>query len=68
MKANIFLLLIMFSLLVPTLTIGSEGNNMEKHHALNQKQQCIIPIAAFTAEGDIKSLKPALNQGLDAPA
>ena len=41
---------------------------MEKHHALNQKQQCIIPIAAFTAEGDIKSLKPELNQGLDAPA
>ena len=50
------------------LAIDSEGNNMEKHHALNQKQQCIIPIAAFTAEGDIKSLKPALNQGLDAPA
>ena len=39
---------------------------MEKLHALNQKQQCIIPIAAFTAEGDIDRLKPALNQGLDA--
>jgi 4-carboxymuconolactone decarboxylase len=66
MKANISSLLIMCSLLTPTLAIGEEGNNMKKHHALNQKQQCIIPIAAFTAEGDIAPLKPALNQGLDA--
>ena len=66
MKANIFSLLIMFSMLITALVIDSEGNNMEKHHALNQKQQCIIPIAAFTAEGDINRLKPALIQGLDA--
>jgi 4-carboxymuconolactone decarboxylase len=66
MKANISSLLIMCSLLTPTLAIGEEGNNMKKHHPLNQKQQCIIPIAAFTAEGDIDRLKPALNQGLDA--
>jgi 4-carboxymuconolactone decarboxylase len=65
MKAAIFSLLIMFSLFVPVLTIGSEGNNMEKHHALNQRQQSIIPIAAFTADGDIDRLKPALNKGLD---
>ena len=39
---------------------------MEKHRALNPRQQCIIPIAALTAEGDINRLKPALNQGLDA--
>jgi len=44
---------------------GSEGNNMDKHRALNKRQQCIIPIAAFTADGDINHLKPALNQGLD---
>lgn len=66
MKANTFSLSIMVALLVPTLAIGSEGNNMEKYHALNQKQQCIIPIAAFTAEGNINRLKSALNQGLDA--
>jgi 4-carboxymuconolactone decarboxylase len=66
MKATIFSLLIMFSILVTALAIGSEGSNMEKHHALNQRQQSIIPIAAFTAEGDINRLKPALNQGLDA--
>jgi 4-carboxymuconolactone decarboxylase len=56
MKANIFLLMIMISLLVPALTIGSEGKNMETHHALDQRQQGIIPIAAFTAEGDINHL------------
>jgi alkylhydroperoxidase/carboxymuconolactone decarboxylase family protein YurZ len=39
---------------------------MEKHHTLNQRQQCIVPIAAFTADGDIERLKPALNKGLDA--
>ena len=66
MKAAISSLWITSSLLVPALAIGSEGSNMEKHHALDQRQQSIIPIAAFTAEGDIDRLKPALNQGLDA--
>jgi 4-carboxymuconolactone decarboxylase len=66
MKINVFSLLIMFLLWIPNLTIGSEGNNMEKHHALNQRQQSIVPIAAFTADGDIDRLKPALSKGLDA--
>jgi len=61
-----FSLVFMIPLLVPALAIGSEGGNMEKEHALNQKQQGIIPIAAFAAEGDLNRLKPALNQGLDA--
>ena len=65
MKINVFSLFILFLLWIPALTIGSEGNNMEKHHALNQRQQSIIPIAAFTADGDIDRLKPALNKGLD---
>jgi len=56
----------MFSSLMPSLAIGSEANNMEKRHALNQKQQSIIPIAAFTADGDIERLKPALEMGLNA--
>ncbi|WP_213183332.1 carboxymuconolactone decarboxylase family protein [Desulfosarcina cetonica] len=38
---------------------------MEKRHGLNQRQQSIIPIAAFTADGDINRLTPALDQGLD---
>jgi 4-carboxymuconolactone decarboxylase len=66
LKSTIVAILIMFSSLMPSLAIGSEGNNMEKRHALNQKQQSIIPIAAFTADGDIERLKPALEKGLDA--
>jgi len=66
MKLSIFSLLIMVSLLTLVLTIGSEGNTMGKKDKLNQRQQSIIPIAAFTADGDINRLKPALNQGLDA--
>jgi 4-carboxymuconolactone decarboxylase len=34
--------------------------------ALNAKQQNIIPIAAFTTNGDLSQLKVALNEGLDA--
>jgi 4-carboxymuconolactone decarboxylase len=37
-----------------------------KDMPLNAKQQAIIPVAAFTANGDIDKLKPALNAGLDA--
>jgi quercetin dioxygenase-like cupin family protein/alkylhydroperoxidase/carboxymuconolactone decarboxylase family protein YurZ len=44
----------------------SEGNTLEKDYALTQRQQSIILIAAFTAEGDLNRLKPALIQGLDA--
>jgi len=66
MTTNVLSFLIMVSLLAPALAISSEGNSMGKNQALSQKQQCIIPIAAFTAEGDINRLKPALNQGLDA--
>lgn len=58
-------LLIMLTLLTPGWAIASEGKDMTKPHALSQRQQAIIPIAAFTAEGDIDRLKPALNQGLD---
>jgi 4-carboxymuconolactone decarboxylase len=66
MKAKLFSILVIFCLSVPVLAISSGGNNMKTQHAMNQKQQCIIPIAAFTADGDINRLKPALNQGLDA--
>jgi 4-carboxymuconolactone decarboxylase len=48
------------------------GNNQQKAkaatslHALSEKQQAIVPIAAFTANGDQSSLKTALQTGLDA--
>jgi 4-carboxymuconolactone decarboxylase len=65
MKATIFALLIISGLFLPAWAVGSEEENMEKRHALSQKQQNVIPIAAFTADGDLDRLKPALNKGLD---
>lgn len=39
------------------------AQNMENE--LAKRQQSIIPIAAFTAKGDMKNLSTALNKGLD---
>ncbi|MCB8944498.1 MAG: carboxymuconolactone decarboxylase family protein [Ardenticatenaceae bacterium] len=39
---------------------------MDVHHTLDAKQQSIIPIAAFTANGDLDKLKTALQRGLAA--
>lgn len=66
MKIKFFSILIVFSLFVTNLTFGSEGKKMDELKALDKKQQSIISIAAFTASGDIKHLKPVLNQGLDS--
>lgn len=44
----------------------SEAQPMDKSQALSSKQQGIIPIAAFTAKGDLEKLKVSLNEGLDA--
>lgn len=38
---------------------------MAKSEELNLKQKAIIPVAAFTASGDIEKLKPALVKGLE---
>jgi alkylhydroperoxidase/carboxymuconolactone decarboxylase family protein YurZ len=35
------------------------------NQGLNTKQEAIVPIAAFTAKGDLGKLKTALNEGLD---
>jgi alkylhydroperoxidase/carboxymuconolactone decarboxylase family protein YurZ len=39
---------------------------MDVNQALSTKQQSIIPIAAFTANGDLAKLRTALHDGLDA--
>lgn len=44
----------------------SEAQPMDKNQALSSKQQGIIPIAAFTAKGDLEKLKVCLNEGLAA--
>jgi len=41
-------------------------NNAESDKVLSKKQQNIIPIAAYAANGDLQQLKSALNEGLDA--
>ena len=66
MKAIVFSLLIMLPLLIPAFATISEGQNMDPNQALSAKQRSIIPIAAFTANGDMEKLKSALNDGLDA--
>jgi len=39
---------------------------MDTNQALSAKQQSIVTIAAFTANGDLQKLKTALNEALDA--
>ncbi|MDX1824697.1 MAG: carboxymuconolactone decarboxylase family protein, partial [Thiohalomonadales bacterium] len=46
--------------------VKQTAKEMPSLKALTQKQQRIIPIAAFTANGDQASLKKALQEGLDA--
>jgi alkylhydroperoxidase/carboxymuconolactone decarboxylase family protein YurZ len=43
-----------------------EAQNMDAHQAMSPKQQRIIPIAAFTANGEMEKLKTALHAGLNA--
>lgn len=59
-----FLAIILAMLLI--MAAISEAQPMDKIQALSSKQQSIIPIAAFTAKGDLEKLKVSLNEGLDA--
>ncbi len=43
----------------------SEAQTM-KDEGLTDRQKSIVPIASFTASGDMQKLKTALNEGLDA--
>ena len=48
-------------------TLGNSRLRPRKRHsALSAKQHSIIPIAAFTANGDMAKLRTALHEGLDA--
>lgn len=44
----------------------AEAKNMETDSALSQRQQSIITIAAYTANGELDKLKRTLNEGLNA--
>jgi quercetin dioxygenase-like cupin family protein len=45
---------------------NAEARPMNTSHALSARQRSIIPIAAFTANGDQARLKTALAEGLEA--
>ena len=47
------------------LTLCSPITAQSMEHKLTKRQQSIIPIAAFTAKGDMENLSTALNKGLD---
>lgn len=45
---------------------GGKAGGKDESQALTAKQQSMVAIAAFTANGDLAKLKPALIEGLDA--
>lgn len=64
MKVKILLSLV---IVVSCLTVNLNAqNNMNLNQTLTAKQQSIVPIAAYTANGELQELKSALNDGLDA--
>src|SRR5271166_1238098 len=58
------LLFAVFALVLVLLTRSKE--TVVKAEALSVKQQCIVRIAAFTANGDLSKLRTAIGEGLDA--
>lgn len=59
-------LLISLFVAISCLSLDLKAQNSEQNQRLSEKQQALIPIAAYTAIGDLQSLKPALHNGLDA--
>jgi alkylhydroperoxidase/carboxymuconolactone decarboxylase family protein YurZ len=58
MLASIFIVMFCIAAVSEAQTMKAEG--------LNARQKGIVPIAAFTASGDMEKLNTALNEGLDA--
>jgi 4-carboxymuconolactone decarboxylase len=56
--AGIFILILGLATISEAQTVNTQ--------ALSRKQQSIVTISAFTANGDLEKLKTALNEGLDA--
>ncbi|MHA6249560.1 carboxymuconolactone decarboxylase family protein [Pontibacter sp. CAU 1760] len=46
--------------------LGISFQASAQNQPLTKQQKSLIPIAAFTARGELQRLKPALNKGLDA--
>jgi alkylhydroperoxidase/carboxymuconolactone decarboxylase family protein YurZ len=59
-------LLISLIVAISCLSLDLKAQNSEQSQRLSEKQQTLIPIAAYTAIGDLQRLKSALHNGLDA--
>src|SRR5262245_57686648 len=64
-KKTTALLAVIYGLMLNVAAMA-EAQTMDVHQALSAKQHSIIPIAAFTTNGDLEQLGPALHAGLDA--
>ena len=64
MMTRIWIFILLTGFTVMGSSMGSLG--AENHEFLTVKQQSIVPIAAFTAIGDLQKLNPALHEGLEA--
>jgi alkylhydroperoxidase/carboxymuconolactone decarboxylase family protein YurZ len=64
-KTHTALLAVIYGLMLNVAAMA-EAHTMDAHQALSAKQHSIIPIAAFTATGDLEKLRPALHAGLEA--
>ncbi|MGB7401812.1 MAG: carboxymuconolactone decarboxylase family protein [Arcobacter sp.] len=58
--------LVKLFLFLPLFIFANESMGSDKIKSLNKKEQTIIPISAFTANGDLEKLKLALDDGLNA--
>lgn len=59
-------LLIGLLVAISCLSFDLKAQTSEQNQSLSEKHKGLIPIAAYTAIGDLQNLKPALNNGLDA--
>ncbi|RZS96802.1 carboxymuconolactone decarboxylase family protein [Cecembia calidifontis] len=60
MKISTTLFCSLFMLVIQSLSLSAETTH------LNEQQKSIIRIASLTAKGDLETLKPALNAGLES--
>src|SRR5699024_4237975 len=66
MKKFMTRLLISLLVAISCFSLDLKAQTSEQNQSLSEKQKGLIPIAAYTAIGDLQQLKPALHNGLDA--
>ena len=66
MKPIVVKSILSFAIALTAMAINASGNAVTDTDALDAKQQSIVVISAFTANGDLASLSKALHEGLDA--